>query len=213
MKIIHNYFPDLNNHQIKKFNELLPIYSELNSKVNLISRKDMGNFYTHHVLHSLSIAKFKDFIPGTRVLDLGTGGGFPGIPLAIFFPKVNFYLIDGVGKKIDSVKRIIKKLDLKNVVAKKVRAEDFDEIVDFVTVRAVSKVKIFLPWIKKNFSPNDLRSIERGLICLKGGNLFDEISEFSNMDLVNLNKYFDEEFFETKKLIYIPAKSFINESS
>ena len=212
MKIIHNYFPDLNNHQIKKFNELLPIYSELNSKVNLISRKDMGNFYTHHVLHSLSIAKFKDFIPGTRVLDLGTGGGFPGIPLAIFFPKVNFYLIDGVGKKIDSVKRIIKKLDLKNVVAKKVRVEDFDEIVDFVTVRAVSKIKIFLPWIKKNFSLNDLRSIERGLICLKGGNLFDEISEFSNMDLVNLNKYFDEEFFETKKLIYIPAKSFVNES-
>ena len=172
----------------------------------------MGNFYTHHVLHSLSIAKYKQFLPGTTVLDLGTGGGFPGIPLAIFFPEVNFYLIDGVGKKVESVKEVIKKLDLKNVIAEKVRAEDFNEIVDFVTVRAVSKIKNFLPWIKKNFSPNNSRSIDRGLICLKGGNLSNEISGFSNMDLVNLKVYFNEDFFETKKLVYIPVKSFVYES-
>tara|TARA_B100002051_G_C16634609_1_gene585188 strand:- start:137 stop:778 length:642 start_codon:yes stop_codon:yes gene_type:complete len=212
LKIIHKYYPNLNNHQIEKFNQLLPIYSELNRDINLISRKDMKNFYTHHVLHSLSIAKFKKFMPGTRVLDLGTGGGFPGIPLAIFFPNVNFYLIDGIGKKINSVKKVIKKINLKNVVAKRVRAEEFNEIVDFVIVRAVSKITTFLPWIRNNFSCSNLKSSEGGLICLKGGDLSDEISGFSCIDLVHLREYYDQDFFETKKLIYIPVKSFINES-
>lgn len=204
MKIISNYFPSLSDRQINKFNQLLSIYSKLNNKINLISRKDMNNFYIHHVLHSLGIAKFQEFKPGTKVLDLGTGGGFPGIPLAIFFPKVNFYLIDGIGKKIDSVKDVIGKLHLENVYAKKIRAENFDEKIDFVVVRAVGKIKVFFPWIKNNFSSNQINSRKNGLICLKGGDLSNVLSSFPNVEVVNMNTYFSESFFETKKIIYLP---------
>ena len=168
----------------------------------MISRKDIGNFYTHHVLHSLAIAKFISFIPGNLILDVGTGGGFPGVPLAILFPESEFILLDSIGKKIKVVKEVIHELKLQNCIGIKTRIEDYHKKVDFVISRAVTKFPLFVKWVKKNI--NEGTQGQKGIICLKGGDIEDEIKELKNTNVVELKTMFSEEYFETKKIIYLP---------
>ena len=205
MEIIEKYFPGLNSQQKLLFAGLYPIYSEWNAKINVISRKDIDSLYERHVLHSLSIAKFIRFSPGTQILDVGTGGGFPGIPLAILFPEVHFHLIDSIGKKIRVVNEVVEVLDLKNVTAEQIRAEQLKSKYDFVVSRAVTSLPEFVPLVRKNISNQHRNAIPNGIIYLKGGNLEGELRLFGNSALVqDLSKYFEEEFFYTKKLVHIP---------
>ena len=207
MESILKYFPDLSKKQKNQFNELFPLYLEWNSKINVISRKDMSSFYKHHVLHSLGISKMIYFIPGTRILDVGTGGGFPGIPLAILFPEVQFDLIDSIGKKINVVKEVSKELGIDNVSSYNIRAEHYPKRVDFVISRAVTKLKFLVPWVKNKILPKNKNILNNGIICLKGGDLTEEIKFFPEADIQLLNNYFNEPFFETKKIVYLPIKT------
>lgn len=205
MDIISKYFPRLTPDQIGMFQQLFPIYSEWNSRINVISRKDIDRLYERHVLHSLSIAKFIRFTPGSQILDVGTGGGFPGIPLAIFFPECRFHLVDSVGKKIKVVNAVAESLGLKNVSAEQIRAEQLTGKYDFVVSRAVTQLSEFVSWIRKNTSQNQQNAIPNGVIYLKGGNLDAEVRPYRKLVFVqNLSEYFDEEFFETKKLVHVP---------
>ena len=198
------YFPNLNEIQIKQFKELQKLYAFWNSQINLISRKDMDFFYEHHVLHSLGISKIIQFNNNSRILDVGTGGGFPGIPLAILFPKVHFYLIDSIGKKINVVNNIKHDLDLTNVNASQIRAEDFKEKVDFVVSRAVTKMDSFVPWVKNKISSKHNHIIKNGILYLKGGELEKELENFPKAQCFELQDYFTNSFFKTKKVVYLP---------
>lgn len=203
--LIKKYFPEVTEKQLGQFELLFPLYSEWNEKINLVSRKDIENLMLHHVLHSLSIAKIVSFRPGTEIMDVGTGGGFPGIPLAILFPESNFLLVDGIGKKIKVVEDVSKALDLKNVKALQARAEDIDEDFEFILSRAVTKISPFFYWVKNKISPNHFHPLRNGLICLKGGDLDEELKEFSKKHKIfELKSFFEEEFFETKKIVYVP---------
>jgi 16S rRNA (guanine527-N7)-methyltransferase len=173
----------------------------------LISRKDIDFLYEKHIIHSLSIAKFYNFKADTKILDVGTGGGFPGIPLAIFFPKVKFYLIDSIGKKINVVNEISRSLGLKNISSTNIRSENYEQKVDFVVSRAVTKMENFVPLVLKNIKEKGFNDIDNGIICLKGGNLDKELLSFPKALKINLSKYFDSEFFKTKKIIYLSLKS------
>ncbi len=205
MELISRYFPLLNQKQLELFGQLKPLYAEWNAQINVISRKDFPEFYERHVLHSLSIARFILFAPGTKILDVGTGGGFPGIPLAIFFPAVQFHLVDSIGKKIKVVNSIVQSLQLKNVRAEQIRAEFLREKYDFVVSRAVTKLPEFVSWIQKNISGKQKNTLPNGIIYLKGGELNEEIKPFKKKVLIqNIHKYFEEEFFETKKIVYLP---------
>ena len=204
MQKIIKYFPDLTAIQINQFSLLYEIYKDWNIRVNIISRKDMDNFYEHHVLHSLGIAKVIFFKPETKILDVGTGGGFPGIPLAILFPESSFYLIDGIRKKIRVVKEVSKLLGLNNVFISQKRAETFTEKVDFVVCRAVTQMDIFVPWIKKNISLESKHKLINGILYLKGGDLTSELKMFPNAKQIELKKIFKSSFFETKKVVYLP---------
>ncbi len=204
MEDIKNYFPELNKDQIIKLEMLYNLYNHWNSKINLISRKDFSFFYERHVLHSLSIAKFFKFKKNSLILDVGTGGGFPGIPLAIMFPESFFYLIDGIGKKISVVEDVIKKIKLNNVIAKQIRVENFDRKFDFVVSRAVSEIDNLVPLISNNISKNSKHEIENGLIYLKGGELNKEISIYSDLKVFEIKKIFSNPFFESKKILHIP---------
>lgn len=204
MNEIITYFPEINQKQIKKFQDLYSIYKSWNSKINLISRKDFKNLYIHHVLHSMSILKFIKFKKDTKVLDVGTGGGFPGVPLAILFPEVEFTLIDGIGKKIVAVDSIIKDLKINNAEGLKIRAEDLYEKYDFVVARAVTSLDKFYPLIQKNISSNSFNDKDNGLIYLKGGDLKYELRKIKHYQEVLISDYFSESFFEDKKIIYIP---------
>ena len=204
MNDLDKHFSELSSDQLKKFNSLIELYRFWNSKVNLISRKDIDNLYVNHILHSLSIAKIHEFIDGTDVLDVGTGGGFPGIPLAILFPKVNFTLLDSISKKIKVVEDIRKKLNLSNVITINDRVENHDLKYDFVISRAVSKMDKFYSMVKNNIKSKSINSMPNGIISLKGGDLESELKQFNNFKVFELSKFFLDDFFQTKKIVYIP---------
>ena len=197
-------FPNLTAEQLKQFELLQGLYSKWNAKINLISRKDMDSFFERHVLHSLGIACMMKFKESTKVLDVGTGGGFPGIPLAILFPETDFYLIDSIGKKIKVVQEISNELGLKNVTSSHMRAEDFTTKVDFVVSRAVTKMETFVPWIKKNIRSTHKHDFKNGILYLKGGDLSEELASFTRAKEFSLQTYFSAPFFETKKVVYLP---------
>ena len=210
VELIYSHFPDLTGRQRDQFAALFDLYSEWNAKINVISRKDMESFYEKHVLHSLGIAKVYTFLPGQRVLDVGTGGGFPGIPLAILFPETQFHLVDSIGKKIKVVLAVADALGLENVRADHGRAEEFKGPYDFIVSRAVTQMQRFVPWIKGKISQKNLDS-ERinGLLYLKGGDLAEELGTMKAR-ISSLSNFFTSEFFETKKVVYLP-KSEINQ--
>jgi 16S rRNA (guanine527-N7)-methyltransferase len=204
-ELIKKYFPEITEVQLGQFEQLFPLYVEWNEKINVVSRKDIDNLMLHHVLHSLAIAKFIDFRPGTEILDVGTGGGFPGIPLAILFPECSFLLVDSIGKKIKVVEGVAEGLGLTNVAAQHTRAEDVDQDFEFIISRAVTRLSPFYYWVCKKISPNHFHTKRNGLILLKGGDLKEEIDELERKTkVVELSTYFDETFFETKKLVYVP---------
>jgi 16S rRNA (guanine527-N7)-methyltransferase len=203
--IIFHYFPDLTDKQKKQFEQLGSLYKEWNDKINVISRKDIENIYTNHVLHSLGIAKVISFKPGTEVLDVGTGGGFPGIPLAILFPDTHFHLVDSIGKKITVVKEVTMALGLKNVMAEQIRAEQVRGKYDFVVSRAVTRMKEFYGWVNSKVKADSRNSLDNGIVYLKGGDLDEEMSELKRLySIYNLSDYFKEKFFETKHVVYVP---------
>lgn len=205
MDIILKYFPDLTEEQKEKFARLKPLYEEWNEKINVISRKDMEHFYEKHVLHSLAIAKVMVFQPGTKVLDIGTGGGFPGIPLAIMFPDTHFHLVDSIGKKITVVKDVAKKLKLSNVEAQQTRAEELVRKYDFIISRAVTRFANFYPWVKGKFRREDFNEFPNGIFLLKGGEVDEEMEEIQvSYVTYHLDDYFKEEFFNTKKVVFVP---------
>ena len=205
MQSILTYFPSLAPIQIKQFEALFDLYSDWNAKINVISRKDIQNLYVHHVLHSLSIAKFIKFTPSTKLLDVGTGGGFPGIPLAIFFPELKFVMIDSIGKKIKVVNEVAQALSLQNVEAIHRRVQDETRKYDFVVSRAVMPLGELEKLVRNNISSTHQNALPNGLICLKGGDLTAELKPYKKIvDVITLTDYFSEEFFETKKLVYLP---------
>jgi len=204
MNIILDHFPNLSDNQKNKFHELAKIYKFWNSKINIISRKDIDNIYLHHILHSLSIVKFIKFKKETSILDLGTGGGFPGIPLSIYFPECNFILVDSVKKKIDVVNAVVKDLNLKNITTYNLRAEDLNLKYDFMVSRAVAKIPKLLQWSNNCYNPISKNSIKNGIIALKGGDLDDELKAIPFKRIIKLEEIFNYEFFQQKKIIYIP---------
>ena len=208
MEELLKYFAGLSDRQYQQFDALPSLYSEWNEKINVVSRKDLDNLWIRHILHSLAIAKFIKFAPGSHILDLGTGGGFPGIPLAILFPDVSFHLVDGTRKKIKVTEDIAEKLGLKNVKTEHVRAEMLKSQYDFVVCRAVAPLEKLISWTVGRFKDKEINPLPNGLICLKGGDLKDEIEEVKHMGYLEvqlLSEYFLESFFETKQLIYIPS--------
>ena len=205
--VIFSYFPSLTQKQKEQFIQTEALYKEWNEKINVISRKDIEQLYLHHVLHSLSIAKVMPFTDDTQVLDVGTGGGFPGIPLAILFPNAHFHLVDSIGKKITVVKEVAAALHLKNVTAQQIRAEELTNTFDFVVSRAVTELTPFVGWVRKLFASKSFNKLPNGILYLKGGDLEQELKPFGNkVTLYNLKDYFAEKFFETKKVVYLPAK-------
>lgn len=204
MDIILKYFPNLTDTQKAQFAALYDLYTDWNSKINVISRKDITNLYEHHVLHSLGIAKVINFKPGTEVMDLGTGGGFPGIPLAILFPDTHFHLVDSIGKKVRVATEIVAAVGLKNVTTRHCRAEEEKQRFDFVVSRAVMPLTDLLKIIRKNISKEQRNALPNGLICLKGGELEKEVFPVKHQTLIHdLKEDFTEEFFETKKVVYV----------
>lgn len=205
MDRIIRYFPNLTERQREQFAALLPLYEEWNAQINVISRKDMENFYEHHVLHSLAIAKAMSFAPMTEVLDVGTGGGFPGVPLAVMFPDARFTLIDSIGKKIKVVNDVVERLGLKNTKAMQIRAEQLEGEYDFVVSRAVTTLGEFVPWVKKKISKTQYNTLHNGILYLKGGDLTNELFAFRHkVKTWDIGEWFDGEWFETKKVIYLP---------
>jgi len=208
MEQILSYFPHLTDDQIQQFSALQDLYTDWNAKINVISRKDIENLYERHILHSLTIGKFIKFRTGTKIVDLGTGGGFPGIPLAILFPNVDFTLIDGTGKKITVVNAVAEALELENVKGIQVRAEEIKMKFDFVVTRAVATLDKLMPWTQRLVHQNDRHAIPNGLIALKGGRVNAEISALGKgaySEKYPIHKYFQEQFFEEKYLIYVQA--------
>jgi 16S rRNA (guanine527-N7)-methyltransferase len=204
--LIHKYFPQITLQQEKQFEMLLPLYADWNSKINVISRKDIEQLYERHVLHSLGIAKVMSFAPGTKVLDVGTGGGFPGIPLAILFPGTQFTLVDSIGKKIKVVNEVASALGLENVSAFHLRAEDVKEKFHFVVSRAVTEFPTFYNWVRTKFLSEKLNSLNNGILYLKGGDLREEFGKYyDRARFYELNRFFEEGFFESKKVAYFPA--------
>ena len=202
MLVIHKYFPNLTEKQIQQFSDLQNLYVHWNSQINVISRKNMDTLYVNHVLHSLAIAKVIQFEKGTSVLDIGTGGGFPGIPLAILFPETNFLLVDSIGKKIKVVNEVSATIGLTNVRTMHERAENINETFDFIVSRAVTNMTDFKKWVKGKLNKNHNNSLDNGILYLKGGDLSEELMGISHQQY-EIADFFKEDFFETKKIIYI----------
>lgn len=206
MDFILKYFPELTEVQTSQFQQLEALYHDWNSKINVISRKDIDQLYVKHVLHSLAIAKIQKFEPGTYVLDVGTGGGFPGIPLAILFPETRFYLIDVILKKINVVKAVAESLELKNVKAEQIRAENVKGDFDFIVSRAVTNMPDFVSWIKDKIKKQQKHELKNGILYLKGGDLREELASFPNAKEYTISDFFEDDFFETKKVVHLPLK-------
>lgn len=206
MDEILKYFPNLTDVQKEQFQKLDFLYHDWNEKINVISRKDIDALYTKHILHSLGIAKIIKFEPGTFVLDVGTGGGFPGIPLAILFPETRFYLIDIIAKKIKVVQSVAEALDLKNIKAEQLRAENVKGDFDFIVSRAVTNMPDFVSWVKTKIKKNNKHELKNGILYLKGGDLTEELKDFPKATEYNLADFFQDEFFETKKVVHLPLK-------
>ena len=206
VKIIFDHFPDLDEQQRNQFILLETLYQDWNQKINVVSRKDIDELYLRHVLHSLGIAKVLQFKPGSAVLDVGTGGGFPGIPLAILFPKTQFTLVDAIGKKIKVVQEVIDGLGLTNVKALHTRVEQVEEQFDFIVSRAVAAMPTFVHWVKGKVKKDSVHEMRNGILYLKGGDLADELKDYRNAHIYELSDFFRDPFFETKKLVYLPLK-------
>ena len=206
MDEILKYFPNLTDVQKEQFVKLDFLYHDWNEKINVISRKDIDALYTKHILHSLGIAKIINFEPGTYILDVGTGGGFPGIPLAILFPETRFYLIDIIAKKIKVVQAVAEGLDLKNVKAEQMRAENVKGDFDFIVSRAVTNMPDFVSWVKTKIKKQNKHELKNGILYLKGGDLTEELKDFPKATEYNLSDFFEDEFFETKKVVHVPLK-------
>jgi len=206
MLLIQKYFPNLSDIQLKQFEALQGLYEDWNSQINVISRKDIEALYLRHVLHSLSIAKLVQFKAGTKILDIGTGGGFPGVPLAILFPEVKFHLVDSINKKLKVVNGVAESLGLENIYTTHARAESIKGQYDFIISRAVTTMPDFVGWIKNRVAKKSVHPIKNGILYLKGGDLTEELKIYTKATLYDLSAYFEEDFFETKKIVHLPLK-------
>lgn len=206
MNIILKYFPELTETQQKQFSLLKTLYEDWNLKINVVSRKDIDELYLRHVLHSLAIAKVHSFLPGTKILDVGTGGGFPGIPLAILFPKSQFFLVDSIGKKIKVVQEVIDGTGLENVQAIHDRVENIPGRYDFIVSRAVAQMDTFVHWVNGKIAKKSGSSLKNGILYLKGGDLTEELKSFPKAEIYPISRFFDEDFFDTKAVVYLPLK-------
>ena len=206
MEIIHKYFKNLSDTQIEQFSKLQELYEDWNLKINVVSRKDIDELYLRHVLHSLGIAKVMQFMPDTKVMDVGTGGGFPGIPLAILFPETQFHLVDSIGKKIKVVNEVVEGLGLENVKTTHGRVEEVKDTYDFIVSRAVAQMETFVRWTKGKISKKQNHELKNGILYLKGGDLSEELKKYTTATIYDLPNYFDEPFFETKKVVHLPMK-------
>ncbi|QTD38634.1 16S rRNA (guanine(527)-N(7))-methyltransferase RsmG [Polaribacter batillariae] len=206
MDIIHKYFKNLSETQIQQLGKLQELYQDWNLKINVVSRKDIDELYLRHVLHSLGIAKIVSFKPGSKVMDVGTGGGFPGIPLAILFPETQFHLVDSIGKKIKVVDEVVAGLGLENVKTTNSRVEEIKDTYDFIVSRAVAQMETFVGWTKGKISKKQNHDIKNGILYLKGGDLTEELQKYTSATIYDLPNYFDEPFFETKKVVHLGMK-------
>lgn len=206
MELILKYFPQLTDIQKEQFSQLQKLYQDWNLKINVVSRKDIDELYLRHVLHSLGIAKIQTFLPGSKVLDVGTGGGFPGIPLAILYPDVKFHLVDSIGKKIKVVDEVVEGLQLENVKTTNARVETISENYDFIVSRAVAQMETFVHWVNGKIAKKSLHDRKNGILYLKGGDLTEELKVYKNAEIYPLENYFEEEFFKTKSVVYLPLK-------
>ncbi|MEL0643877.1 16S rRNA (guanine(527)-N(7))-methyltransferase RsmG [Olleya sp. Ti.3.14] len=206
MELILKYFPDLTPLQIEQFTKLEALYQDWNLKINVVSRKDIDELYLRHVLHSLAIAKIINFKEGSSMMDVGTGGGFPGIPLAILFPECEFHLVDSINKKLNVVREVVAGLELQNVKVTHSRVEEIKETYDFIISRAVAAMPTFVHWIKGKVSKTQQNELKNGIIYLKGGDLTEELQDYKTTTIYNISDYFEEEFFDTKKIVHLPIK-------
>ncbi|REE27409.1 16S rRNA m(7)G-527 methyltransferase [Winogradskyella pacifica] len=206
MELILKYFPNLTETQIQQFEALEALYKDWNSKINVISRKDIDELYLRHVLHSLGIAKVINFAPGSSILDVGTGGGFPGVPLAILFPECQFHLVDSINKKLKVINAVAEELELTNIKTTHSRVEAIDETYDFIVSRAVTTMPEFTTWVKGKVARTQKNELKNGILYLKGGDLTEELKQYKTVKAFLLSDYFDEAFFETKKVIHLPLK-------
>ncbi|WP_435254105.1 16S rRNA (guanine(527)-N(7))-methyltransferase RsmG [Tenacibaculum sp. A30] len=206
MELIKKYFGNLTETQLEQFSKLQELYQDWNLKINVVSRKDIDELYLRHVLHSLGIAKVMEFQPGANVMDVGTGGGFPGIPLAILFPETQFHLVDSIGKKIKVVNEVVEGLGLQNVKTTHGRVEEVDETYDFIVSRAVAQMETFHRWVKNKVKKKENHALKNGILYLKGGDLTEELANFPKATIYDLPDFFEEDFFETKKVVHLPIK-------
>jgi 16S rRNA (guanine527-N7)-methyltransferase len=206
MEIIQKYFKDLTPQQLEHFSKLQDLYQDWNLKINVVSRKDIDELYLRHVLHSLGIAKVLQFKPNAKIIDVGTGGGFPGIPLAILFPETHFHLVDAIGKKIKVVDEVVAGLGLKNVKTTNGRVEEVKDTYDFIVSRAVAQMETFVYWTKGKIAKQQNHELKNGILYLKGGDLTEELQKYTSATIYDLTTYFDEPFFETKKLVHLGMK-------
>ena len=206
MDIILKYFPDLTEIQIAQFSKLQELYKDWNLKINVVSRKDIDELYLRHVLHSLGIAKVMEFKPNSKVMDVGTGGGFPGVPLAILFPETQFHLVDSIGKKIKVVNEVVAGLELENVKTTHGRVEEVKDTYDFIVSRAVAQMETFQRWVRNKVQKEQNHDLKNGILYLKGGDLTEELALFTSAKIYNLSDIYEEDFFETKKVVHLPVK-------
>ncbi|WP_440068260.1 16S rRNA (guanine(527)-N(7))-methyltransferase RsmG [Tenacibaculum discolor] len=206
MELIKKYFDNLSEKQLEQFSKLQELYQDWNLKINVVSRKDIDELYLRHVLHSLGIAKVMEFKAGAKVMDVGTGGGFPGIPLAILFPETQFHLVDSIGKKIKVVNEVAEGLGLQNVKTTHGRVEEVDDTYDFIVSRAVAQMETFHRWVKNKVHKKQNHALKNGILYLKGGDLTEELTNFPKATIYDLPDFFEEEFFETKKVVHLPMK-------